>query len=382
MAYPHTLGNSLRMYDQAIYNWLDALKIDYGEIAGVPRRQFGILRVLATPKRAFSRMENILVRKGWLDPSDPGPGSGTLEETLKSYQRIPLPFVSVYVQPPAIDSLRNSVFSFRHSYASMSDLTSQKHPYPVPITLPVQLDFWMKKKFTDLYIKEWLISNVNVLGTYANEFMLQVTPLDNLGQQVWGNKLIPVTIESIDDASDLEPGEGDRLLRTTVMLTMSAWMFMPYTTLDLVKEFNFGIQRLHPLGDPDIEYGDFIYYKFSLISIDGWYVYESNNDETFETEEQIVLYIPGANPLEYLGSNQFPVEVSDYVLRGNFKGEGDLTIEIWDSVPSLLTSTVFPLGVKITEEEFEFSIAVPDVCMVRMNVTGRVVMGNVDLKRK
>lgn len=370
------------MYDQAIYNWLDNLKIDYGEIAGVPRRQFGILRVLATPKRAFSRMENVLVRKGWLDPTDPGSGSGTAEDSLKSYQRIPLPFVSIYVQPPILDPIRESVANFRHSNPSLSELTSQQHPYPTPITIPIQLDFWMKKKFTAIYIYEWLYSNISKRGTYNNEFMLRVTPLDHEGQAVWGEKMIPVTIDSMDDAANLEPGEDDRVLRTTVALTMSAWIFMPYTELDLVKKFNIKTQNLPPLGDPDIEYSDIWYYRFSLLYTEAWYVYNSNNDEIFDTENETVLYQAGTSVIEFLGSNSFPVEVSDYVLTGKFKGVGDLTIEIWDATPLLISATTFTLDVQEESKEFEFSVFAPTVCMVRITVTDKVIMTDVNVKRK
>lgn len=66
MASPYTLYNMLRCHDQAIYDWLEGCKVDYGVVAGVPRPHMGILRVYTAPQRAFAVMQKVLVRKGWL----------------------------------------------------------------------------------------------------------------------------------------------------------------------------------------------------------------------------------------------------------------------------------------------------------------------------
>lgn len=382
MAYPHTLGNSLRMYDQAVYRWLDDLKIDYGDISGTPRRQFGILRVLATPKRAFSSMENVLVRKGWLDPTNPGSGSGTTETTRKSYQRVPLPFCSIAVSAPQPDPLRDSVARFRGMNASITNLTSQQHEYPIPINISMQLDFWVKKKFTEIYIREWILSNLNRRGTFFNEFFLTVTPLDHENNAVWGNKLIPVIIDSIDDASDLEPSDSDRLLRTVVNITLKAWLFLPSIQVDNTKYFGVSTCRLNSLGDPEVEYSDIIYYKFNLFYDEGWQIVSSDEDELFEREDSTFLYTPGANPEEGMVSNSFPVDPTSYSFETELRGPASVTISVHDSEDYEIVSHTYEVIGTLSKHKFDFDALTQNAYYVKIKSNAKTLLKALKLKKK
>jgi hypothetical protein len=205
-----------------VYLWLDTLKVNYGDISGTPRQNFGILRCFATPHRAVAEMEQLLVRKGWLDPNNPGIGDGMDTKALETWKRIPLPFVSIYRQTPTIDETRFMRSGVRSLSFSPDKRKANLSRTPLPINIPYQLDFWYKRKFTEAHIWEWLFSQMANYGNAHNELFRTVT----IGNG-WGDKIIPLRLEGMSDNSDLEPSESNRILRSTVDMVARAWLFFP-----------------------------------------------------------------------------------------------------------------------------------------------------------
>jgi hypothetical protein len=359
MAPPYTLGNDLRIFDQMIYEWLDTLKINYGSIAGTPRQQFGILRCFATPHRATAEMEQLLVRKGWLDPNNPGIGDGTDEHAVETWKRIPLPFVSIYRQPPVPDEarfIRSGVTALSYT-PDLRSTTSSAAPYP--LNIPYQLDFWYKRKFSEAFIWEWVFAQLGSLGSAYNELFRTVT----IGSG-WGDKIIPIRFDSMSDNSDLEPGEANRTLRSTVDFTVKAWMFPPLQTNGtgansnkivgtVIKEeiemCRQSLERVNLFG-----YNSLISRSFHLTNVSGNASLDTPccrdpkraghiSKTQWDNQCKFVMsFTPGNPTTDYIQSCGVPVWADTYAIEGDFVSENTWTLQVLNSSLVVIRSWSMP----------------------------------------
>lgn len=91
-----------------------------------------------------------------------------------------------------------------------------KANYPAPINVNYQIDLWTR-----------YVSEINLWERYIMEtFPLSYMYLTWRPNDTWGDKYIPVFLDSpIRDNSDLEPGEGERLIRRTLDLRAESFFF-------------------------------------------------------------------------------------------------------------------------------------------------------------
>ena len=88
-------------------------------------------------------------------------------------------------------------------------------PYPLPYNMPYQIDIWTKTR------QDWryLVASLQGRFSFTDSLYLSV---DIPG---YGEQLAFLRLDSIDDTSDLETGEEDRVLRATVSLTLEGWLY-------------------------------------------------------------------------------------------------------------------------------------------------------------
>lgn len=232
MAWDWTLSDSIRNHDQAVYDWLGGLAVDYGEISGTPFPSREILRIFATPDNAFAKMADVLIRKGWIQRP-------TQQETLDAasyYLLVPLPMASIYRSSVDLNpEYANVPGSWRKLTYDRETGHYQNHPYPATYTITYDIDFWCLKKYTEAHIYEWIMSNMGKIGSSHHEMMLTVKHGDP-----WGDKLHGFRLESFVDNTELENIEAERrYLRYTASLVLNAFIFrMPEEGAKPVLQIN------------------------------------------------------------------------------------------------------------------------------------------------
>lgn len=218
MSQPYSLHNALRIYDHMVAEWVNGCPVDYGNLAGYSQPQRGMLWVFASPHKAIAEMAKLLLRKKWTLPGVEG--TGNLEPG--QWIRLPTPFASIARQRPVPDPSRANV-PFRYRKFLPTTFGTRPTRFPRPIDIEYQIDYRMRRVYTQNYIDEWVAAQVAPIGASPNEFYMRA----NFGSY-WGTKLIPVQNIQIADNSDLEPGEDEnRALRTTLTFTVKGWFFFP-----------------------------------------------------------------------------------------------------------------------------------------------------------
>jgi len=411
MAYPYTLDDTLRSYDELVYHWLDGLKVDYGELGGDPKRNFGILRVYATPNRAYASMEDLLVRKGWLNPDTPGDGSGGAvpDAGRRSYMKIPLPFASITRSAPVFDTTR-SLTKMQLSYYSEDFDHALKFKTPSPYNIPYQIEFWCKTKFTEIHILEWITSQIDGFGLGHTEFFLKYSPKFGMPPneiQPFGTKLITVVIDDMSDNSDLEPGEGDRQLRFSVQLTLKAWFFLPPKTsdnrygklngpADIVRQ-----QIVPPISQPeqvplvfsvqtDVDnfnivnnnLDSFDIYSFNLIKPDNFSLSNNSNNSKFIIYGDSFKFYSSSDE-DFISTN--PVLVlpeEDYSVNGFYKSHGIFTIQILDLDSTIVHTQTFPEALSKTRFNINYTNTLSNTQLsIRIFASKRLLIYNPSMKR-
>lgn len=220
MAWDWTLNDALRNHDQAVYDWLGELKVDYGMVSGTAFPSDSILRIFATPDNAFAKMADVLIRKGWITRP-------TQQETLdaaEAYKIVPLPFASIYRSIIENDPERANVPGIWRKFTY--DKTTGRymnHPYPGTYRVTYDIDFWCLKKYTEAHIYEWLMSYLGKIGAAPQEMMLTVKHGDP-----WGDKIHGCRLDSFVDNTELENIESDRrYLRYTATYSLNTLIFRP-----------------------------------------------------------------------------------------------------------------------------------------------------------
>jgi len=226
MAAPYSLENTIRVHDQAVYDWLADLLVDYGTVNGQDRTRHPILRVFAGPNRAFMRMKEVLIRKGWYSDVDAATAREAMSDPSNFNQfddLVPLPFVSIQRGDPQNDpelaaaprTIRRAVMGPDGNYIN--------HPWPGHYRCPYTIDFWCKHQFTEIFIREWIYAQLGTLGRGNSETLIPVRHADPFGV-----KLQSFRFESTSDNSDYE-GPGEEFRRFTLSMSLRMWLMRnPY----------------------------------------------------------------------------------------------------------------------------------------------------------
>ena len=229
MATPHTLEDTMRIHDKAVYDWLSGLKVDYGNIAGTQRDNEPILRVIASPQRAFAAVVNILVRTGWID----GNNADQMQQNAGDFAVLPLPIATIQVAPPEQDpELAGVPKKFTKKTFDYSTGKWEEHRWPGHYATDYTVTFWMLKRYTAIYIDEWVRHQLGQVGRGNYETLI---PVEH--EQPWGTLLQKLELTSSNDRSDLEGKEQRYIrweysfrLRTLVMYKPTATHHTIHTT--------------------------------------------------------------------------------------------------------------------------------------------------------
>jgi len=208
-------------YNDAIYKWLSHIpKWREGRAEG----EIGV--VYATPERAFARQV-----------SPPVEG------------RIDIPKFSFSLNSVSPDRDRQAVPSIPEAYWYKRRVGEewQRHLKAMPFDLAYTINFWHKKVFEANYV-DW-------------ELLSRFRPISYVMANGTNN---PVHLESVVDASDLEPGvNADRVLRRTYSIRVEGWLPLPYTQVPSVESINTTFTDIDPgsnldevIGDPEGVFDD------------------------------------------------------------------------------------------------------------------------------
>lgn len=219
MSIPFSFEDSLRKHDLAVHNWLAGLTVNYDNIAGTPRIGAPILVTQATPDRAFATIPDILVSRGWIS----GASAAEMRENAESnFDTLPLPICSILRGEPVVDyEQAGPAKSYRTRFI---DPVTQKwvtHRWPGSWRTDYTLTFWSKKRYTEAYIREWVMAQLGALGAASSELFI---PVNHAAP--WG--VIPQSFK-FTGSSDLTELEGDeqRYIRFEMMFSMR--MMLMYT---------------------------------------------------------------------------------------------------------------------------------------------------------
>ena len=191
MGVGYSLLDTYRSYDICIRDVLAEFKVDYGTISGERKSRCPILIIMSTPERAFAKMYQVLVRKGWV--------AGVTEEQILDnaylYKNVPLPFISIQRRDATIDFGRSKAPFIFEGFEKFKDGTVVDHPHPVPYDYNYDVTFWCKNQFSAIYFQEWIQAIVGDRGAAPQEFFRYV----NMG--VWGNQLHGIRMEAVFETS-------------------------------------------------------------------------------------------------------------------------------------------------------------------------------------
>lgn len=152
--------------------------------------------VFATPARAMAKLQRAL--------------------KISNTNNIPLPYISVTRTSVAPDQTRYIGYPWRAHYLRSSRGGTAKliGKPPIPYTLDYQISFWDKYR--------WRLQDI--VESYLDKFIPTHRIYIDYGPP-WGVFECNMTLSSVDDASELEPGEeADRKLRMNISISVETWL--------------------------------------------------------------------------------------------------------------------------------------------------------------
>lgn len=252
MSVPHSYENSLRIHDKAFYDWLGGLRVDYDGSAGIHpefpeaasypvRKGFPILRTMATRMRAFATIVDLLVAQNWIT----GNTASELRQKASDFSVLPLPIATFERGDPTPDLQSVSVPKrFRRSRFNQETGQWENHPWPGIYLLPYTVTFWCIKRYTEAYVREWLMSQIGRLGVNDSEVLI---PVEHSAP--WGTQFQALRLEGTADQSDLE-GENPRYIRFEASFVLRFLHMRPF-----VEEGDYLNAVQTPIHFPRVEDG-------------------------------------------------------------------------------------------------------------------------------
>jgi len=210
MSIAHNMEDTIRIHDKAFMRWLSGLHVDYGTAGGVlapARDDVPILRRFTAPSRVAADVMDFLIQLGWVAPDFTDAFRVRVKESGLAV--LPLPIASVQRGDPVLDPEISGVpKTFRRR--EFDALTGQWkiHPFPGHYRTDYTVTFWCHKMFTANFIREWVMSQVGVVGCAANERLIPVTHDAPVGEKQQSLKMT-----GSSDMSNLEGSTEPRYLR-------------------------------------------------------------------------------------------------------------------------------------------------------------------------
>lgn len=216
MAAPASYEDTIRRHIAAFYTWLGQLRVDYGGPSDFPdgfpfktayptRQNFPILRTMATRSRAFATVVDLLVHMGWINTGT----AAEIRQQAGAFAVLPLPIVTYERGDPEVDTVAASVAKrFPRALFNQTTLKWESHAWPGTYWLPIRATFWCSKRYTEVFMMEWVMSQLGHLGLADREVLI---PVEH--REPWGTMLHALQLESISDQSDLEGDPQARQIR-------------------------------------------------------------------------------------------------------------------------------------------------------------------------
>lgn len=214
---PYLYENTIRELDAAVYNWLGTFLVDYGKIAGVERNGFPLLRVFASPHRAYAEAANFLVTQGWIAGDTP---EAQRINANADWSTVPLPVVSIERDDPIISNeLSASALHIRRARYNAATKEYETDPYPLHYLTQYRITFWCEKRYTQAAFVEWVLSQIGRAGAAQSEMYLTVEHPAPYGKQLHQWRYLGSA-----NLSDLE-GSDSRHIRSLMSFTLRSWAF-------------------------------------------------------------------------------------------------------------------------------------------------------------
>jgi hypothetical protein len=237
MALPYGLESTIRVHDEAFYNWLGDLTVDYGDANGLlteERNNFPILRTFAGPQRAYASVTDLLVRQGFVS----GGTAQKMRDEAGNFAVLPLPIATIERGQATIDTERATPpRSIVNAHFDVSTEKWERHENPTVYTLPYTVTFWCIKQYTMNYILEFLYSQFGKLGSAQNEKFLTVRHAEP-----WQSYEQSLKFDGTSDLTEVE-GENPAYKRVEATFNLRMLHFRPK------EESDYGSQTIYPSQD-------------------------------------------------------------------------------------------------------------------------------------
>lgn len=215
MSAPYTQDDTLRVHDLAFANFFASCLVDYGEISGIERKQFPILRVFASPDRMVAAVMDEVIDQGWIAGTDAEEMRRRAED---DWAIVPLPVLTLERDMPLFDpTLANVPGRLPLVEYNAEGQTWRVHRWPSQYRLQYRCTLWCTKRYTQAFFVEWLISKFGPLGAANRE-----TFIDVAHRPPWAVMQQSLTLDSSVDLSDLE-GAGQRYIRNQHQFSLRMW---------------------------------------------------------------------------------------------------------------------------------------------------------------
>jgi len=233
----HSYEDTIRQHDAAFFSFWDALHVDYGALglgiednvnspfSAIDRNDFPILKVFATPQRAVARVVDELVMSGWLAGADATAQAANAEvlrtKAGEDFGVLPLPLITVTREEPGQNPQDSGVPKvFRKQCFDETNQAYQTQRWPGAWEISYRVTVWGIKRATMAFIREWVMSQVGVVGGTEGELFLPVRHADP-----WGIINQAMSLDTITDQSQLEGSDDARMLRQEYSFTLKMWHF-------------------------------------------------------------------------------------------------------------------------------------------------------------
>lgn len=214
----------LENYDLAVWEWLGLVLVDYGTEYGKgyvesPKNlsSHPIFRIFSSAERAFSDNRIGLKTQGFFNTSDYAKIDNVKEDNVISLN--PLPCVRIQNKGLGRASDRHNTPGVLQAFAS-DGVSFLQRRWPVPYTLSYEIEFYSRTRMTSNYLQQWFANQFEQRGAGLYQRFLSVR-----NPKPYGEKIVPMDLESIVDTSDLTAEKTDeryiRFLATVNVLFLN-----------------------------------------------------------------------------------------------------------------------------------------------------------------
>ncbi len=227
MALPHTADDAIRIHDIAIFDWLESLKFHYPEIPNpvdatrviAAKQDFPIIRVMASPSRAYASIIDTLIWQNWIPETD---GQAMRDLASDNLAVLPLPACSIQRSDPRPDTdLSNPAFVWQKGFFNCDTGQWDYYRWPKSWLTDYTITFWATNVFSKAFWLEWAMAQFGNKGMGVNETVIPVTH-----QAPFGTINARLQFGGMTDLTELE-GDEQRYTRSELTVTLRTWITMP-----------------------------------------------------------------------------------------------------------------------------------------------------------